>query len=119
MPAGRVRSCQCVPAAGEQTVDEACTRMSYAAGCRWLGENKVQEAYHKWESMADLPDLRWSVIGHLQINKAKLVARFAAEFQALTEHLPAVAKGTVRRFQCTRLSIRRTTVSNSGAVIQQ
>src|SRR5699024_7393025 len=28
-------------------------------------------------------DLRWSVIGHLQTNKAKYVARFAHEFQAL------------------------------------
>lgn len=57
--------------------------MAYAAGCHWLGENKVQEAYAKWEAMADLKDVRWSVIGHLQTNKAKLVARFALEFQAL------------------------------------
>lgn len=66
-----------------KTVDEARIRLSYAAGCRLLGENKVQEAHGKWEAMADLPDLRWSVIGHLQTNKAKLVARFATEFQAL------------------------------------
>lgn len=66
-----------------KTVDEARIRMAYAAGCRFLGENKVQEAYGKWEAMSDLADLRWSVIGHLQTNKAKLVARFAAEFQAL------------------------------------
>ena len=66
-----------------KTVDEARIRMAYAAGCRWLGENKVQEAHAKWEAMADLEDLRWSVIGHLQTNKAKLVARFASEFQAL------------------------------------
>lgn len=66
-----------------KTVDEARIRMAYAAGCRWLGENKVQEAHAKWEAMADLGDLRWSVIGHLQTNKAKLVARFASEFQAL------------------------------------
>ncbi|MDF9443515.1 YggS family pyridoxal phosphate-dependent enzyme, partial [Stenotrophomonas acidaminiphila] len=46
-------------------------------------ENKVQEAHHKWEAMQDLTDLHWSVIGHLQTNKAKLVARFASEFQAL------------------------------------
>jgi len=66
-----------------KTVDEARIRMAYAAGCRWLGENKVQEAYAKWAAMADLEDLRWSVIGHLQTNKAKQVARFASEFQAL------------------------------------
>ncbi|KRG39788.1 hypothetical protein ARC78_14015 [Stenotrophomonas pictorum JCM 9942] len=66
-----------------KTIDEAHIRRAYAAGCRFLGENKVQEAHHKWEAMQDLADLRWSVIGHLQTNKAKLVARFASEFQAL------------------------------------
>jgi PLP dependent protein len=66
-----------------KTVDEARIRLAYAAGCRLLGENKVQEAHRKWAAMADLDDLRWSVIGHLQTNKVKLVARFAAEFQAL------------------------------------
>ncbi|AOW15774.1 YggS family pyridoxal phosphate enzyme [Hydrogenophaga crassostreae] len=66
-----------------KTVDEASIRLSYAAGCRMLGENKVQEAHRKWQDMADLSDLRWSVIGHLQTNKAKLVAHFAAEFHAL------------------------------------
>src|SRR5512138_3279461 len=30
-----------------KTVDEKRIRMSYAAGCRQLGENKVQEAYRK------------------------------------------------------------------------
>ncbi|WP_231755341.1 YggS family pyridoxal phosphate-dependent enzyme [Bordetella sp. N] len=66
-----------------KTKPEATLRLAYAAGCRDFGENKPQEAYGKWEAMADLTDLRWSVIGHLQTNKAKLVARFAAEFQAL------------------------------------
>ncbi len=66
-----------------KTIDAARIRMVYAAGCHFLGENKVQEAHAKWESMADLGDLRWSVIGHLQTNKAKLVASFASEFQAL------------------------------------
>ncbi|AVR87238.1 YggS family pyridoxal phosphate-dependent enzyme [Thauera aromatica] len=66
-----------------KTIDAARIRLAYAAGCRVLGENKVQEAHRKWEAMADLSDLSWSVIGHLQTNKTKLVARFAAEFQAL------------------------------------
>lgn len=78
-------------------MDEARIRMSYAAGCRLLGENKVQEASRKWEAMADLADLRWSVIGHLQTNKAKLVARFAAEFQALDSL--RVAEALERRLQ--------------------
>ena len=58
-------------------------RLAHAAGCRMLGENKVQEAHGKWQALQDLGDLQWSVIGHLQTNKAKLVARFASEFQAL------------------------------------
>ncbi len=85
-----------------KTVDEAHVRMAYAAGCRWLGENKVQEACAKWQAMADLEDLRWSVIGHLQTNKARQVARFASEFQALDSlrvaaaldrHLQALGRG--------------------------
>jgi len=80
-----------------KTVDEAQIRLSYAAGCRLLGENKVQEAHRKWQAMADLIDLRWSVIGHLQTNKAKLVARFAAEFQALDSL--RVAEALERRLQ--------------------
>lgn len=80
-----------------KTVDEGRIRLSYAAGCRLLGENKVQEAYRKWEALTDLADLRWSVIGHLQTNKAKLVARFAAEFQALDSL--RVAEALERRLQ--------------------
>ncbi|MEG1679381.1 MAG: YggS family pyridoxal phosphate-dependent enzyme, partial [Stenotrophomonas sp.] len=66
-----------------KTKPEASLRLAHAAGCRVLGENKVQEAAGKWQAMQDLSDLQWSIIGHLQTNKAKLVARFASEFQAL------------------------------------
>ena len=65
-----------------KTVDEARLRLAVQAGCTELGENKVQEAKAKSEAMADL-GIRWSVIGHLQTNKARDVARFASEFQAL------------------------------------
>ena len=58
-------------------------REAYDAGVRLFGENKVQEAVAKAEVFADVPDLRWAVIGHLQTNKAKQVAAVAAEFQAL------------------------------------
>lgn len=80
-----------------KTVDEARLRLAYEAGCRELGENKAQEAAAKAEAMADLPGLRWSVIGHLQTNKAKLVARFADEFQALDS--VRVAEALDRRLQ--------------------
>ena len=58
-------------------------REAYDAGCRLFGENKVQEAAEKAEIFADVADLRWAVIGHLQTNKAKVVAGFASEFHAL------------------------------------
>ncbi|PJK14297.1 YggS family pyridoxal phosphate-dependent enzyme [Lysobacteraceae bacterium NML07-0707] len=80
-----------------KTKPEASLRLAHAAGCRMLGENKPQEAYRKWQAMQDLDDLRWSVIGHLQTNKAKLVARFATEFQALDSL--RVAEALERRLQ--------------------
>ena len=80
-----------------KTIDEHHIRLAYDAGCRMLGENKVQEANRKSSEMADLTDLRWSVIGHLQTNKANLVARFADEFQALDSM--RVAEALDRRLQ--------------------
>lgn len=53
------------------------------AGCTRFGENKAQEAQAKAAELAGVPGLEWVMIGHLQTNKAKLVARFASEFQAL------------------------------------
>jgi PLP dependent protein len=58
-------------------------RAAYDAGLRTFGENRVQEAVAKAELLADVPDLRWAIIGHLQTNKARDVAGFAAEFHAL------------------------------------
>ena len=66
-----------------KTVPAERLHYAYEAGIRLLGENKVQEAYDKWQALADLDGLNWAVIGHLQSNKVKYVARFAAEFQAL------------------------------------
>lgn len=74
-----------------KTKDESRIRLAYAAGCRLLGENKVQEALRKWEGTTDLTDLRWSVIGHLQTNKAKAVAALASEVQSLDRLDLAVA----------------------------
>jgi len=66
-----------------KTVSIERLRLAYVAGLRELGENKVQEALGKSEAMADLADLRWVLIGHLQTNKAKYVAKFCNQFQAL------------------------------------
>lgn len=73
-----------------KTVPEDRIRLTVEAGCRELGENKVQEAKRKAENLADL-GIAWSVIGHLQTNKARDVAAFANEFQALDNLRQAAA----------------------------
>lgn len=65
-----------------KTVPVERIRAAFEAGLTAFGENKVQEAKTKAEALADL-GLTWSIIGHLQTNKARHVARFADEFQAL------------------------------------
>jgi PLP dependent protein len=52
----------------------AAIRAAYAAGQRDFGENYAQELSDKAAELGDLPDLRFHFIGHLQRNKAKLVA---------------------------------------------
>lgn len=79
-----------------KTVNEDRIRLAVAAGCNTLGENKVQEAKRKWHNLSDLA-VQWSVIGHLQTNKAKDVAQFATEFQALDS--ARVAAALDRRLQ--------------------
>lgn len=65
-----------------KTVPEERIRLAIAAGAHQLGENKVQEAKRKHANLID-EDVKWSIIGHLQTNKAKDVAAFASEFHAL------------------------------------
>jgi pyridoxal phosphate enzyme (YggS family) len=55
---------------GPQSVRDACV-----AGQRAFGENYVQEALEKLESLADLrAGLEWHLIGPLQSNKTRIVA---------------------------------------------
>lgn len=65
-----------------KTVPEKRIRKAVKAGLRQLGENRVQEATRKYHAMQDL-DVEWSIIGNLQTNKARDVAAYASEFQAL------------------------------------
>ncbi len=48
-------------------------REAYAAGQRDFGENYVQEWQEKSAQLADLTDLRWHFLGHLQRNKIRFV----------------------------------------------
>jgi pyridoxal phosphate enzyme (YggS family) len=56
---------------------------AFRAGCTRFGENKVQEAAAKAAELEHVEGLEWSLIGHLQTNKARQLVTFAAEFQAL------------------------------------
>ncbi|GAB3279524.1 YggS family pyridoxal phosphate-dependent enzyme [Kineosporia babensis] len=85
-----------------KTVPEERLRRAVEAGCRELGENKVQEATRKHHEMADL-DVAWSIIGHLQTNKARDVAAYASEFQALDSL--RVAEALDRRLQAAGRSL--------------
>ncbi len=58
-----------------KTFPAAAIREAQAAGQRAFGENYVQEALAKIESLADLRhDLAWHLIGPLQANKTRAVA---------------------------------------------
>jgi pyridoxal phosphate enzyme (YggS family) len=57
-------------------------RAAVALGLHRFGENKVQEIRDKAGPLADC-GIDWVVIGHLQTNKAKDVARLAGEVQSL------------------------------------
>ena len=50
-------------------VDAATTRHLVAAGCTNLGESRPQALWQKAESLADLPQIQWHQIGHMQRNK--------------------------------------------------
>lgn len=57
-------------------------REAVELGLHRFGENKVQEIRDKYEPLADC-GIDWVMIGHLQTNKAGVVARLAAEVQSL------------------------------------
>jgi PLP dependent protein len=54
-----------------KTVPTRLMREAYAAGSRDFGESRIQEAAQKQQELADLTDVTWHFIGHLQQNKAK------------------------------------------------
>jgi pyridoxal phosphate enzyme (YggS family) len=58
-------------------------RAAYARGQRDFGENYVQELVAKADGLADLVDLRWHFIGHLQTNKCRDVAGRVAMVQTV------------------------------------
>ena len=65
-----------------KTFDASAVREAHALGVTRFAENKAQELRDKAPQLADLP-IEWVLIGHLQTNKAKDVARVAHEIQSL------------------------------------
>jgi len=62
-----------------KTFSAESIREAYDAGLRLFGENRVQEFAGKFDSLRDLHNSDWHLIGHLQTNKAvKAVELFAA-----------------------------------------
>jgi pyridoxal phosphate enzyme (YggS family) len=73
---------------------ETAVRNAYAHGQREFGENYVQELSEKAEQLADLPELRWHLIGRLQRNKAKEAVRLGCAVQTLDSLRLCEALGT-------------------------
>lgn len=57
-------------------------RDAAALGLTLLGENRVQEAWAKYQQLSGLP-LTWHLIGHLQSNKVKRTLQFAALIESV------------------------------------
>jgi pyridoxal phosphate enzyme (YggS family) len=65
-----------------KTFGEASIREAVALGYHRFGENRTQEIAQKAPLLADCK-VQWVVIGQLQTNKAKEVAKYATELQSL------------------------------------
>lgn len=73
-----------------KTVAASRVAVALEAGCRAVGENRVQEAVAKRKAL-DGYDVRWHLIGHLQRNKVKQALEFADCIQSL-DRMPLVER---------------------------
>lgn len=65
-----------------KTFDASVMREAVALGLHRFGENRLQEIAQKAPELSDC-DVQWVVIGSVQTNKAKEVAKYATELQSL------------------------------------
>lgn len=65
-----------------KTFDAEVIREVVGLGLTRFGENRLQEIAQKAPLLVDC-DIEWVVIGHVQTNKAKEVAKYASELQSL------------------------------------
>jgi pyridoxal phosphate enzyme (YggS family) len=85
-----------------KTFDDQAIRRAVSLGYKRFGENRTQEIAQKTPLLADC-DIQWVVIGQLQTNKAKEVARLAHELQSLDRM--ELAEALDRRLQLEGRSI--------------
>lgn len=71
----------------------AAIRAAYAEGQRDFGESYMQELVGKTSELADLTDIRWRFIGHLQQNKTKEAARIGCAIDVVDSQRVAEALG--------------------------
>ena len=69
----------------------------HSLGQRAFAENRVQELVRKSDLFADLGGIEWVMIGNLQRNKVRDVARYAAAFESLDS--ARVARALSQRMQ--------------------
>jgi pyridoxal phosphate enzyme (YggS family) len=66
-----------------KTKPASSLREAYAAGQRDFGENYAKELLAKADDLADLQDIRWHMIGHVQRNKARSLVRVVSVVHTL------------------------------------
>ena len=64
--------------------EAAAAREAYAAGQRDFGENYVQEMVEKARALAELEDLSFRFVGHLQRNKARQIIGVARAVETVS-----------------------------------
>lgn len=76
-------------------------REAFEAGQTAFGENYAQEMKEKADALAGLP-IEWHFIGHLQRNKAKVVAPIASWIESIdsNELAEAIDRHTAQRISC-------------------
>jgi hypothetical protein len=90
----------------------SAVRAAYALGQRDFGENYVQELTQKAAALADLAELRWHVIGHLQRNKVKVVVEHAQAVHSVDS--PALAAELDKRMTGREVPARRRVFGDDG-----
>ena len=78
-----------------KTKPAAAIEEAYAAGQRAFGESYAQELAQKAQALAHFTEIEWHFVGHLQSNKAKLIAAHARVMHTIDS--PSLARELARR----------------------